>query len=51
MNYLATLEGAMAIALADGEFEEEKGEPYSSLIRQLLRTVERFAMVRVDAMV
>lgn len=51
MNYLATLEGAMAIALTDGESEEEKGEPYSSLMRQLLRTVERFAMVRVDAMV
>ena len=51
MTCLATLEGAMAIALADGEFEEEKGEPYSSLMRQLLRTVERFAMVRVDAMV
>ena len=51
MTCLATLEGAMPIVLADGEFEEEKGELYSSLMRQLLRTVGRFAMAWTDAMV
>ena len=32
---LSTLEGAMAIALADGEFEDEEWELYSSFMRQL----------------
>jgi tellurite resistance protein len=32
---LAILEGAMAIALADGEFEQEEWELYSSLMGQL----------------
>jgi len=38
---LATLDGAMAIALADGEFEEEEWELYSSLMRQLQLSKEQ----------